>query len=271
MKLTVLIENTTKNELLSEHGLSLYLETKNHKILFDSGQSGKFIENAKALQIDLGKVDLFILSHGHYDHGGGLEEFLKINKTALVYAHKNAFDKHYSKRPVGIKEIGVKKPNIGKRLILNDNFLRIDEELVLFSKITEKKYYPQSNKSLLIKKNNQFINDDFIHEQNLLIKENNQYFLIAGCAHKGMINIINSARELINDDIKVAIGGLHLYSHSLGTTEPKEKVKEIAKELKSKNIILYTGHCTGEEAFNILKNEMKDSIKAIYTGFSTTF
>ena len=268
MKFTVLIENTSKDKLIPEHGLSLYLETKNHKILFDSGQSGKFIENAKALQIDLEKVDIFILSHGHYDHGGGLEEFLKINKTALVYAHKNAFDQHYSKRPNGIKEIGVKKPNIGKRLILNDDFLRIDEELVLFSKITENKYYPKSNKSLLIKKNNQLINDDFIHEQNLLIKESNQYYLIAGCAHKGMINIINSARELINDDIQVVIGGLHLYSHSLGTTEPKEKVKEMAEELKRKNINLYTGHCTGEEAFEIIKEKMNENIKAIYTGFS---
>jgi 7,8-dihydropterin-6-yl-methyl-4-(beta-D-ribofuranosyl)aminobenzene 5'-phosphate synthase len=84
MKISVLCENTTKKEnILSEHGLSLFIETEKHKILFDMGQSDAFLKNAKTLGIDLSTVDIAILSHGHYDHGGGLRAFLEYNEKAL--------------------------------------------------------------------------------------------------------------------------------------------------------------------------------------------
>ena len=86
MKITALLENTSEREdMLTEHGLSLYIETQNHTILFDMGQSGLFAKNAAVLGIDLGAVDIAVLSHGHYDHGGGLAVFLEINKTAPVW------------------------------------------------------------------------------------------------------------------------------------------------------------------------------------------
>ena len=96
MKITTLLENTTKRpDLSAEHGLSLYIETAEHKILFDMGQTDLFSHNAAALGIDLAAVDIAVLSHGHYDHGGGLARFLTLNRTAPIYVNRHAFEPHY--------------------------------------------------------------------------------------------------------------------------------------------------------------------------------
>ena len=101
MKITALVENTVSEEqaerlgLGREHGLSLYIEACGHRILFDMGQSGLFARNAAALGVDLAAVDLAVLSHGHYDHGGGLARFLELNGAAPVYLNEHAFEPHY--------------------------------------------------------------------------------------------------------------------------------------------------------------------------------
>ena len=97
MKITSLLENTTTNEQFKvEHGLSLFIETENCKILFDMGQTDLFAENARTLGIDLAEVDSAVLSHGHYDHGGGLAKFLEINDHAPVYISEKVFQPHYN-------------------------------------------------------------------------------------------------------------------------------------------------------------------------------
>jgi 7,8-dihydropterin-6-yl-methyl-4-(beta-D-ribofuranosyl)aminobenzene 5'-phosphate synthase len=89
------IDHEIKNKHLeSQHGLSMHIETKEHHILFDTGQNAKFINNAKILGVDLTKVDICVISHGHYDHGGGLKAFLKLNNHAKVYMHPEAFRLH---------------------------------------------------------------------------------------------------------------------------------------------------------------------------------
>ena len=96
MKITVLVENTSLCDIPVEHGLSLYIEACGKNVLFDSGQSTLFAENAKRLGVDLKAVDFCVLSHGHYDHSGGLMEFICENDHAPIYMHKNAFGLHYS-------------------------------------------------------------------------------------------------------------------------------------------------------------------------------
>ena len=95
MIVKVLSENTSSSEKLgSEHGLSLYIETETHKILFDTGASGLFAENAEKMGVDLTRIDLAVISHGHYDHGGGLKTFLGINNRAKIYLHQMALEPH---------------------------------------------------------------------------------------------------------------------------------------------------------------------------------
>ena len=118
MKITVLVENTTSNQKLNvEHGLSLYIETDKHHILFDAGDSNLFLENAKKLNIDLSLVDIFILSHGHHDHGGGLNAFLEINDKANIYVQHHAFSPHFSLRRGTYVDISVLQPKQLKRIV----------------------------------------------------------------------------------------------------------------------------------------------------------
>ncbi|MBR7146496.1 MAG: MBL fold metallo-hydrolase, partial [Oscillospiraceae bacterium] len=107
MKVVTLLENTTCGDLRCEHGLSLYIETKKHKILFDSGASDAFFENAKALGVDLTAVDIAFLSHAHNDHCGGLAHFCELNKTAKVYMQKEAFGEYYVVTPARQAFIGL--------------------------------------------------------------------------------------------------------------------------------------------------------------------
>lgn len=270
MKITVLVENTTENPNLSaEHGLSLYIETEHHRILFDAGDSTLFEENAKKLGIDLSLVDTFVLSHGHHDHGGGLNRFVEINDHAMIYAHQKAFDPHFSKRGIDYVNIGIPFPHhLGNRLVLIQNDLVIDNELYIFSKITGDRFYPQSNQNLYMDDDNRLARDDFQHEQHLIITENESHVLIAGCAHHGMLNIINEVQHYLNKHLKAAVGGLHMYSRSTGISESPEIIFHIAQCLMSTKVPLYTCHCTGEQAYLILKETMKDQISYVRTGSS---
>ena len=131
MKIISLVENTTVNyDIEAEHGLSLYIESKNYKILFDMGQTDLFLKNAKKLGVDLSQVDIAILSHGHYDHGGGLEEFLKINKKAYVYVSQYAFDTYYNGKE---KYIGL-NPSLkdNRRLIFTNGKVEVEEGITLY-------------------------------------------------------------------------------------------------------------------------------------------
>ena len=109
MKITTLLENGACGaELGSAHGLSLYIETPKHKILFDMGPDEQFLSNAEKLGVDLKAVDLAILSHGHYDHGGGLEAFCKLNDTAKIYLRQGAFGDYVALEEDGdLRDIGL--------------------------------------------------------------------------------------------------------------------------------------------------------------------
>ena len=178
MKITALTENTAKcDNIKSEHGLSLYIEANGHKILFDMGQTDIFTENATILGIDLSEVDIAILSHGHYDHGGGLQKFIQVNHKAHVYIHKEAFGKHYNgtEKFIGLDHTLVDNP----RIIYTENQLRIGKELTLSSCNDKERKYSASGSELTKKIGDSFVHDDFMHEQYLLIKEYGKRVLIS--------------------------------------------------------------------------------------------
>lgn len=164
MIIKALVENTSNlSEYRCEHGLCLYIETKTHKMLYDLGQSDLFIENASKMNINLQEVDTVIISHGHYDHGGGLKAFININSKAKVYIHSFAFEKYYSMRDedefayIGLNEIIA----TSERIIFNSGYLKIDDELELISEITDRELIPTANKHLFIKKGNS-MQEDFL-------------------------------------------------------------------------------------------------------------
>ncbi len=264
MKIICLAENT---EGLSgcgaEHGLCLYIETKKHRLLLDTGASDLFSINAEKLDIDLTAVDTVILSHGHYDHSGGILTFAKINPEAKIYLHHNAGgDFYHDERYIGIDKDILKLP----QLVFTDDFLEIDDELTLFSGITGRRYFSKSNLALTEHTANGKIRDSFSHEQCLVISDGNRKILVSGCAHNGILNILDKYRELFGGNPQKVITGFHMMKKTDYTDEETEIIVSTARELMKTDINFYSGHCTGIPAFQIMKKIMGDKLTAIHSG-----
>jgi len=267
-----LVENTSiSKDFGNEHGLSLYIKTKKFKILFDVGASGLFLQNAKKLDVNIADVDFLVISHGHYDHGGGLKTFFQENSTATVYLHQQAFEKHYALRSTGKPElIGLDadlKQN--SQIIFSSDYYSIDKGVWLFSNITQKEPRPKSNCGLLTEHNGQTIDDRFAHEQNLVVEENGKTLLVTGCAHNGIINILEHFQKLKGQMPDYVIGGFHLSSRT-GGNEDSDTIDRIGEYLMGTKAKFYTCHCTGIEPYKRLKSVMGDSIDYLSAGSVTT-
>jgi len=241
MKITCLLENTTEREdMQTEHGLSLFIEIGNHKLLFDMGQTDLFYHNAVTLGTDLSKVNIAILSHGHYDHGGGLLKFLEINSYAPVFIHKDAFLPHYngSEKYIGLNVALKDHP----RIRFTDDECHIDDSLTLISCNGNSKQHSPIPSGLTEKVGDAFITDDFRHEQYLLVEENGKRILFSGCSHKGILNIT----DWFSPD--VLIGGFHFSKLALD-----DQLASAAKELASPHTLFYTCHCTGQEQYAFMR------------------
>ena len=246
MRITSLLENTTKYpEMQTEHGLSLYIETGRQKILFDMGQSELFYENAVALGIDLTEVDIAVLSHGHYDHGGGLRKFLEINDHSPVYIHQDALLPHYNgtEKYIGLDPALENHP----RILFTEDEYRINEQLILFSCNNKERRNSFGSFGLNEKVGDRFIPDDFRHEQYLLIEENGKQVLLSGCSHKGILDIA----DWFSPD--VLVGGFHFSKMELN-----ERLADAARKLAHYPTQYYTCHCTGTEQFIYMKQYMKN-------------
>jgi 7,8-dihydropterin-6-yl-methyl-4-(beta-D-ribofuranosyl)aminobenzene 5'-phosphate synthase len=273
MVIWALAENTTSNSALScEHGLALYIETTKHKILFDTGASRLFADNASVMGIDLSKVDIAVISHGHHDHGGGLKTFLTINSQAKIYIHQNAFDKHYGIIPNDVMEdIGLDMSLLqSERFVFTGDQIIIDDELELFSDVWPIAYYPAGNKDLYMKNDGRIVNDDFEHEQNLVISESGKAMLITGCAHKGIINIVDRFFGGKNTMPECIIGGFHLFNPSFKKSEDASVTDAVGKYLLNTKALCFTCHCTGIESYERLRSIMGDRIRYLSTGQKIT-
>ena len=269
MIIKTLVENISeKPELGAEHGLCLYIETKRHKILFDTGASKIFAENALKMGVDLAAVDIVILSHGHYDHGGGIRTFLTLNQTAKIYMQQNAFQNHFSHSIFSQqKYIGLDQgllPN--SRFVFVENGLIIDEELELFSKIAGNRFSPSGNQDLYMEMNGELQQDDFSHEQDLIISENGKTLLVAGCAHRGIVNIVDQFKQERKKMPDVVIGGFHLYNGAAKRDEAPAIVDGIGQALAETKVQYFTGHCTGMKSYEQLKVILGDRLIYISTG-----
>ncbi|HKM21007.1 MAG TPA: MBL fold metallo-hydrolase [Lachnospiraceae bacterium] len=272
MKITVLVENTSHHdELDSEHGLSLYIETAKHKLLMDTGASERFAYNAEKMGIDLSEVDTVIISHGHYDHGGGLAEFLKRNHTATIYMNKAAFGEYYHEAHNQYKYIGLNQTLKGhSQIVMLSEDTKIDDELFVFSGVKSHENWPKTNDTLREKTDSGYHQDLFSHEQGLVICENEKTVLLSGCAHSGIINIIERYCELEEDAPEYVISGFHLLRKGelsdAVQKEVQEEAEHLGRQLLKYEISFFTCHCTGELAYDSLKKVMGERIQYISTG-----
>ena len=271
MKVTSLIENTTNKGLPVEHGLSLYIEKDDgQKILFDMGQSTLFCRNAEALDLSIADVDVAVVSHGHYDHGGGLNTFLQENDKAKVFIHKDAFLPHYSLRDTGLHYIGLDKDLAGNnRIQFCKDIVKIDDSMTLYSNIQGSICNPKGNRLLYGPSPTE--QDTFCHEQNLLITEGSHLVLFAGCAHSGIINILREAENVAGKAPTHVFAGMHLVKSGLDEVEESQFIEALATELKQyDSTMFYTMHCTGQEQYEKLQALMGKQIEYLSCGDSAT-
>jgi len=259
-KITTLIEDnpSADTRLYTEHGLSLYMVIDGIKILFDTGKSGDFIKNAELLKIDLSKLDYVVLSHGHYDHSGGFrklvdkvgtsyklivgEEFF-YNKYGLIEGDTykylgNSFDKEY-----------IRQNNIQTKYIEEDIF-HITENIIIFTNFKRINDFELPNKRFQIKQDKNYILDNFSDEIVLTIKSEKGLFVILGCSHVGIVNILETIIERTGMPVYGIVGGTHLIEAD------ELRLNSTMNFFKEKDIhILGMSHCTGKNALVEIERE----------------
>ena len=263
MKWTVLSDNRTNNsQIETEHGLSILLETDQHRILLDTGASDMFIRNAERLNIDLSTVDYVFISHGHSDHAGGLQHFVERNRQAKVIVSPDAMSGQFYSKRRNLHGITTEWPkNSDVRLILIDQTCEIAEGIHAIAHIPQTHPMPQGNQHLFVQNaEGDYVPDDFRHELALYVDG----LLFTGCAHSGLENILAACPY----PVKTVVGGFHL----LDDHETEDELTVLAKRLTEAypDTQFYTSHCTGDMVFATLKTIMRDQLHSFCCSMTVT-
>ncbi|MCF0106219.1 MAG: MBL fold metallo-hydrolase [Holdemanella sp.] len=271
MKVSVLVENTKKDNCLAcEHGLSLFIEYKDKAYLIDAGSTDIFMENARDMDLCLDKVKTCFLSHGHYDHSGGFYTFLKKHKDCTLYCMDSVFDAYYSGSNDHIHYIGVPESlyALKDRMIMISKDIEIEESIYCICHHSHNLKEIGLSKKLYRLEDGEYKPDDFSHEMSVVFKSEKGLIVVNSCCHAGIINVIKEVQDTLKEPIYAFIGGLHMKGKKNGKeicTFHEEEINELASFINNNHIHIYTGHCTGEIGYNLLKEKV-ESIHTLYTG-----
>ena len=261
----VLIDNKTKESLLPEWGLSFYIEYEGHAILLDTGASEKFLRNADACGVDLTAVEFGVLSHAHYDHSDGMAAFFERNSKASFYLRKGARENCYGKKEGKYRYNGIQRGVLRRfreRIVYVEGDYEIYPGVTLIPHKTAGLEKIAKKVDLYIRRGWRMRPDSFAHEQSLVFDTEKGLVIFSSCSHGGADNIIREvAMTCPGKPIYAILGGFHLYKSS------EEEVRAFARRVRETGIQkIYTGHCTGEEAFEVLKEELGEQIEQLYSG-----
>jgi 7,8-dihydropterin-6-yl-methyl-4-(beta-D-ribofuranosyl)aminobenzene 5'-phosphate synthase len=267
VELTVLVDNHSQSpDLLTEHGLSILIRGPDLTVLFDAGATGQALKrNAEALSVDLAATDATVVSHGHYDHTGGLAAAVERRSGLDLYAHPGAFVRRWAEKP-GQSLQDVSCPHSLEKLtragadfhpVLAPE--RLASWLLLSGPVGGPRWGPDT---FLVHKGDDMVADGFEDEIFCLIRGDRGWTVLTGCCHRGLKNILRAAKFLAHDEPIVGIvGGVHLRN------APPEELLEVVELLKSHGQPeLYACHCTGEDAIHFLQHRLGDRVHAISAG-----
>ncbi|SHK95072.1 MBL fold metallo-hydrolase [Fibrobacter sp. UWEL] len=280
MKIQVLIDNLKSagescEVLQPEWGLSAFIEFNGKRILLDTGASAAFAANAGAMKVDLSTVDVGVLSHAHFDHSNGMEKFFEANSHAPFYLRESAGENCYHTHKflkfftyqeyIGIRRGWLKryagriKFASGTAEILPGVFLVGHNDFVFSA---EDRAEIAARNGLSVKVNGKYRPDSFNHEQSLVFDTPRGLFIMNSCSHGGADNIVKEIEVAFpGKKIYAMLGGFHLYRTS------DSQVRAFAERLRELDVQkIYTGHCTGDHAYEILHEVLGDRAEQMYTG-----
>lgn len=262
IQITTLSENTANIGYLAEWGLSILVTTDNLNILMDTGASISTTHNANILGTDLSRIDKIVLSHGHYDHTGGLRHVLRRTGEVEVIAHPDIWapkyarrDKHEQERYVGIPFQRAELESLGARFNLTREPVQLGDSIMTTGEITMSVSFEEIDPDIYVKKDGSLQPDPMADDLSLVIDTEAGLIVILGCAHRGIINTLRHAQKLTGKEtVYAAIGGTHLFRAS------ENQIRQTVAALKEMGIKkLGVSHCTGFTAAARLYQEMPDA------------
>lgn len=269
--ISVIVGNISlRDDLIAEHGLSLWIEYKDRRLLFDTGQSKAVISNAKKLGIDLSGTDAIVISHGHYDHAGGLFDALDIAANAKIFLHSLATEPKFSRKKSNVKYIGMSES--AKKAIKSRNVILTEKPVNLFPGMVITGQVPRTNDfedvgGAFFLDENCMKPDNLLDDQTLFLESSKGLVVVFGCAHSGVVNILDYISKLTGcKNIYAVIGGMHLLNSSHNRIE--NTIKAFRKYEIQKIMPM---HCTGQKAMEELKNVFGDKCLLLGAGDKISF
>jgi 7,8-dihydropterin-6-yl-methyl-4-(beta-D-ribofuranosyl)aminobenzene 5'-phosphate synthase len=276
IRITILCDNTVNGPLtvIGEHGYAAFIETERGNYLFDTGQGFSILQNAHCLKKDLSSIKGLFLSHGHYDHTGGLANVLTLHNSLKVYAHPDIFSQKYSLVEVDDndtqKYIGMEFPKghyekRGAQFIFKSSLSEVAEGIYLTGEIPRTTEYEKGDSRLIVKNNGNVAPDPLLDDQALIIRtKHDGLIILLGCTHSGLINTIQYVLDHFRGEkLSVLIGGTHL---AFLNDDQVEKTITRLKQYNFKKIGV--SHCTGLKAEMRLFQEFKDKFFVANVGTS---
>ena len=261
--LTVLTDNVAGGHFGAEHGLSYLIEYGGKAVLFDTGHSDLFLENAERLNIELiQNIDAIVLSHGHWDHGDGLR-YIGFTKDMLLITHPSSFIKRYRKTDHSYIGLAMTKEEVEQSFNLTTSKIPyyISDDIIFLGEIPRNNDF-ESQTTTFVEEDD---SPDFVPDDSAIaIKLGGELVVVTGCSHSGVCNIVEYAREVSGvSKVKAVIGGFHLKHNN-------QQTKRTVEYFKSLNIEhLYPSHCTELPALSVFYDEF--SIDQLKTGRVLTF